>query len=221
MFKLFLDVALLSLVIFIIIRSIVKGFVGSVFKLYKIIAVVLLTVLLGGAVVTMCRELFVAGWFDGRFAAKFAASAAGEVDKVSFESLMDTLPTFFRNIVPIEQLQEQYLSLSGGATDAASKLGETVDNALITVVSNIIGYVITFVAAFLVLSLVAWILEKFVQLPVLKQIDKLFGFFWGVACAYLWASVVVCVVGFFVDETFINSTYVFRFVYNCGLFTHR
>lgn len=220
-FKIILDVVLLSLVIFIVIRAMVKGFVGSVFKLYKIVAVVLLTVLLGSTIADLCAEWFVSGWFDGTFASKFADFAASEADSVSFDSLMESLPAFFRNILPTERLQEQYLAFTGGATDTARDLGIAVDNALISIISNIIGYVITFIIAYLLLSLVAWILEKFVELPVLKQVDKVLGFLWGVAYSYLIASIIVCIVGFFVDEAFVNETYVFEFLYNIGLFTHR
>lgn len=220
-FKIVLDVILLAIVAFIIIRSVTKGFVASVLKLSRIIVAVLITVLLGGTVANLCAEWFVGAWFEGAFSSKFAEAAASGAEGVSFETLIDSLPVFLRNLLPIENLNEQYASLTGEATESARALGVMVENALTAVISNIFGYVITFVVALAVFSLVIWILDKFVELPILKQVNTALGFLWGVAYSYLFASIIVCIIGFFVDEAFIKDTYVFRFLYNCGLFTHR
>ena len=64
-FKIVLDVILLAIVAFIIIRSVTKGFVASVLKLSRIIVAVLITVLLGGTVANLCAEWFVGAWFEG------------------------------------------------------------------------------------------------------------------------------------------------------------
>ena len=221
MIKILLDVILLALAIFIVVRAVKRGFVGSVFKLSKILIVLLVTVLLGSMVANLCAEWFVGGWFDGKFSSQFAEKVAQDSGGANVDSLIDSIPVFLRNILPVDSLNEQFASFKGEATELAASLGEKVEQLLTSVVSSIIGYVLTFILAFILFSIVAWILEKFVELPVLKQVNTVLGFLWGIAYSYLFVSIAVCVIGFFVDEAFINSTYVFKFLYNCGLFTHR
>lgn len=217
MFNVILDIILLALTAAIIFACIKRGFVGSIFKLSKIIVVLLATALFGGLVSDLCADLFVGGWFNGMFSSYFAETAT---EGASAESFIESMPTFFRNILPIDSIKEQYSSFSGGAAELAASLGRSVESALTAVVARIVGYIITFIVAFALFSVVAWLLEKFVKLPVLKQVNTILGLFWGIGYAYLFMSVITCVVGFFVDEAFINSTLVFRLLHSIGLFTH-
>lgn len=217
MLNVVIDVILLALSAAIIFACIKRGFVGSVFKLSKIVVVLLATALFGGFVSDLCADLFVGGWFDGMFSSYFAENAA---EGASVESFIESMPTFFRNILPIDSIKDQYSSFSGGAAELAASLGRSVEAALTAAVARIVGYVITFILSFVLFSIVAWLLERFVQLPVLKQVNTVLGLFWGIGYAYLFMSVVVCLIGFFIDESFINTTFVFRFLYGIGLFTH-
>lgn len=217
MLNVVIDVILLALIAGIIFACIKRGFVGSIFKLSKIVVVLIFTALLGGFVSDLCADLFVGGWFDGMFSSYFAENAA---EGASVESFIESMPTFFRNLLPTDAIEEQYSSFSGGAAELAASLGRTVEAALTAVVARIVGYVITFILSFVLFSIVAWLLEKFVQLPVLKQVNTVLGLFWGIGYAYLFMSVAVCVIGLFVDESFINTTVVFRFLHGIGLFTH-
>lgn len=219
MLNILLDIILLALVVFIIIRAVKRGFVGSVFKLSKILIVLLATVLLGGMVSDLCSDMFVSSWFDGKISSQFV-SAVTQGGEATSQSLVDSLPIYFRNLLPADAINKQFADFSGGAQELAVSLGKTVENALVSVISSVIGYAITFLAMFLLFSLVVLILEKFVELPVLKQINKVLGLAWGVAYAYLFVSIAVCIIGFFVDESFVASTYVLRFFNSIGLFTH-
>ena len=218
--NIFIDIILLALALFILVRAVKRGFVGSVFKLSKILVVLLVTVLLGGIVANICSDLFVSSWFEGTISSQFVETAAQSAEKVTSQSLIDSLPVFFRNVISPDTLNQQFADFSGGVSELAVSLGEAAESAVIGAVSSVIGYVITFVLALILLSLVGWILEKFVELPVLKQINKILGFVWGIAYAYIFVSVAVCVIGFFVDDSFVASTYVLRFFESIGLFTH-
>jgi hypothetical protein len=86
-----------------------------------------------------------------------------------------------------------------------------------------LGYVLVFAAAYLVLLIAGFIIEKVAELPVIRSVNKLLGLLLGLVCAvvytFLFVLVTNAVIYFVVasgDQSatldVINKTFIFKFI---------
>lgn len=91
------------------------------------------------------------------------------------------------------------------------------------------AYLLTFSASYVIIAILAFIVEKFFELPLLKVANKLLGFALGAACAYVALSIFSSALSLLLSisaeqlfgqspEEIANSTYIYRFFLNSGLF---
>lgn len=94
---------------------------------------------------------------------------------------------------------------------------------------TIVAYLLVFAASYVILSVIAMIIDKIFKLPILKTANKLLGFLLGIVCAYMILSVIVSLLSLLIAisseqlfgqtaKEFCESTYVYRFFINSGLF---
>lgn len=93
-----------------------------------------------------------------------------------------------------------------------------------------VKYLLVFIVAFGLLVLLTFLLDKLFQAKGLKEINRLFGFLFGLASAYIVLSITATLItGLFAYETVLNAfgmpqadfeaqTYVYRFFNNYGVF---
>ena len=217
--KIVVDVAMLAISALIIFMACKNGFVKSFFNFSKVILSILITYLLRGFAASACERLFVKNWFAGNISEKFAQKVQQSGGSVNFDSLFDSLPQIVRNLIPKEELQKQFESFIGTSEQSAIELGTKIEEMLTSIVSTLIGCVLLFLIAFAVLSLLAFLLEKIAEAPVLKQLNFILGLLWGVACSYVVMSLITCILILFIDSSFIKATKVLQFFYDHGLFT--
>ena len=98
-------------------------------------------------------------------------------------------------------------------------------------ISILVKYLLVFIVAFGLLILLTFLLDKLCQVKVLKELNRLFGFLFGIASAYIVMSIIAAVItGLFAYETFINEfgmtqaefaarTFVYRFFNEYGVFS--
>lgn len=109
-----------------------------------------------------------------------------------------------------------------------AKLGDLISAAVFNTVCSVLGYVIVFVASYLVLSITVSGLQK-IKIPILSGVDKTFGLLLGIVLglfnASLIATAVYCALEYYAainSDPVVMSIYtdscVFRFVYNLNFF---
>ncbi len=217
--KIIIDIVMALIIVLLVILGIKRGLVKSFFRSTKIVFVILLTLLIGSLVVTLCQNLFVNGMFEGKVTEKLISAAQESNGNFNFESVKDETPSIIANIVPMDKMEQHFDSLSGSDTEKASAIGGVIEDALISVVSNVLGYILAFILSFIICSIAIFALEKFFELPVLSWLNHLGGVFWGLANAYLVTSLAVCVVALIFGNEFIEETMLTKIIYNFGLFT--
>lgn len=94
-----------------------------------------------------------------------------------------------------------------------------------------VKYLLVFVVMFGLLVLLTFLIDKLCEKPVLKELNRLLGFLFGLASAYIMMSVVATLItGMFAYETIGNAfgisqaefeaqTYIYRFFNHYGVFS--
>ena len=217
--KIIVDVVIVALAALLVFLGIRRGFVKSFFKSTKIFFVILVTILIGSLVASLCQNWFVEGWFEGKVSSVLVEKVEEIDGEFTFEALTSGVPAIAKKLVPMDEIEEYYNTLSGNKVEIANEIGTKIENIAINVVSNVIGYVLAFVVAFIICTIAILIIENIWELPGLDWLNHAAGVLWGVANAYLVTSLVVCIVALIFGNAFIESTVVARIIYKIGLFT--
>jgi uncharacterized membrane protein required for colicin V production len=213
------DVVVGLIIALMVFLGVKRGFVKSFFKSTKIFFVILVTILIGSLIASLCQNLFVNSWFEGTVSEKLVEKAESIEGEIDFAWVKESVPSAFANLVPMDELEKEFSSLSGNKTEIAREIGKKIEGAAIDVVSNVIGYVLAFVLSFIICTVAILIIQKVWEMPVLNWLNHLAGVLWGIATAYLWASVAVCIIALIFGNEFIEGTFVTNVLYKIGLFT--
>ena len=149
-YQIIVDVVMVLIIALLVILGIKRGLAKSFFKSTKIIFVILVTVLIGSLMVSLCQNLFVENMFEGTITDKLVSYAEQSNGEFSFETVKEGIPAVVRNLVPMDEIEQKFLTLSGGKTENARLIGEQIEKILIDVASNVIGYVLAFIFSFII-----------------------------------------------------------------------
>lgn len=197
-----------------------QGFIKSFFQYTKLTIVIIITMLLGAYLVGFCQEQFVAPRLEDKVSAVLVQKAESAGDSLKYEDLTSGLPSIVKRVLSANGFESYFESLSGNAVDVADKLGEKIEGVAISVLSEILAYVITFVLAYVICSIAIIFVEKMFELPVLNGVNKILGSVWGLSHAYVFLSFAACVAMLLFGSDFVEGTIVTRLIYKIGLFTH-
>ena len=232
--KYFLDISLLVLITLTVVLCWKKGFVRSVFGVAKNLMAIIITYMLGSTV---------SGWFSkhlitdkvtvfvhDRLLAMFEAGA----QSFDLTHVLDNIPSWVATFLQKAGLDADALAgkLAGLTEADASTLEELTASlaAPITqMISDFLGYTLVFLVSLLALTILAYLLTKIADLPVIRNVDHLLGLALGVVCAILYASaytlllfaVLSMVEGVRPDFAFheaYEQTIIFQKIYSINLF---
>ncbi len=214
------DIGMVAAIALIIFISIKRGFIKSFFKSTKLLIVIIITALIGSLFVGVFEKHVVSGFVEGKITNVLVQTAEGHSGTLDFDKLLDSIPSVAKNLIPVEKLETYFNSLTGSNVEIATKVGEKIEGIAINIMSKFLAYIATFVAVFILVSIAIIFLEKIGELPILSSFNRLFGCVWGIGYAYMFASIAVFVVLLIFGNDFIEETYITRFIYRLGLFTH-
>ena len=163
--------------------------------------------------------MFVNDMFEGKIGDKLVARAQQDAVNFGMEQINDELPPMVKNLIPMNEVEDHFYSLSGTNTEKARAIGSEIEHSIISIVSNVFGYLIAFVFSFVICTIAIFLLDKFFELPAFGWLNRIGGVFWGAANAYLTASFLVCVIALIFGNDFVNGTIVTKIIYYFGLFT--
>ena len=218
-FQTILDILMVLIIGVIMILGVLRGGAKSFFKSTKLIIVILVTLLIGSLVVTLCQNLFVAKMFDGKVSDALVAQAQQGNGEFTFESVKAGIPNTIQKLVPIDEIEQKFNTLSGSAVDNARAIGEHIENITTDIVSNIVGYVVAFILSFIICRIAIFLIQKVVEIPSLKWLNRIAGILYGIVSAYFTTSTVAIIVAILFGHDFIDGTIVTKFIYNIGLFS--
>ncbi len=189
--QLFLDLSVLAILLVTVIVCWAKGFIRSMLGMAKAVLSVVLTFTIGPRVSAWVEKTFIAervsSYIHDRFVAMFDPSA------LSFDlsHVVENLPTWLRTILGATDaavLGSDFTHMTDATADEMWQMAESFAEPISGIISNFIGYAVTFLGVILLLSLGAYLLGKVAELPVIRTCDKLLGLALGTVSAALYAS---------------------------------
>ena len=191
--KYFLDLSLLLLIVLTVVLCWKRGFVRSVFGTAKNLLAIILTYAFGSVASGLISQYLltekVTEYVRSRLLAMFEAGA----ETFDLSRVADNLPSWVGTI--LEKTGMDPTSLIGSLGDATSadmamldSLATKLAAPIIKTLSDFLGYTIVFLVSLLVLTIVAALLKKLVELPIIRDVDHILGLVLGILLAILYAS---------------------------------
>ena len=201
----FVDIAVLIILISFTVIGYRKGFIKSVMGLVSLALSIIIAINFYTFAASFINEHIVGPHFSKITAEEFSSLMNGGTETISPEKIFEDNPDSLEKLlnkfgVELESVTDFYetnIKPTVGAFETdkiADKLSGFVVESTTDVVSNIIGFILTFLAALIVFNLLLKLLDLLFKLPVLKFTNKLFGAILGVVKGLAVALIVVNVV---------------------------
>lgn len=192
--SLFLDISLLIIIVATVLSCWFKGFVRSVFGLAKSLLCMVMAYLFGPMVSSWIAER----WIDGRVTQfvydRLLSMFDAGAESFDLTQVQIKLPSWLNFI--LEKMGLNVTTLAGDLAnqteadaDGLWQLSSTLARPVANLFSNLIGYAIVFLIAMLLFSVIAGVLIKIANLPVLRKIDRALGLVLGIGCALIYTAV--------------------------------
>ena len=219
-----LDLIILVIVVFTVVKCFKSGFVTSVWEAGKTVLSWGSALLFGGRL----GDFFAEKYFD-KVITNIVANKLSNINVYDIPSAIYELPEPLKRLmqicgVDIHEIVSDASSVANTIEDAA----EAIALPISAVISNLIGYVVAFLGAYFIFLLIVTLLNKIASLPKLKQVNRVFGGCFGVVCSivfvimYVVATNTIAYIAVVVfDNDFImnmiDSSYIFKFLSNIQL----
>ncbi len=205
MMGLFLDVFVIIVLVLFAALGYRKGFIKSVMGLVSLGLSLILAINFYAYPAEYINEHFVEPYFANNTAEDLQSLMNGGTETIPPEKVLadkpDTLTAILDKFgVDVEAITGFYENSIKSTTDSfdideiADKLSGFIVESTARTVSNILGFLLVFIAGLIVLNLLLKLLDLLFKLPVLKFTNKLFGMILGVAKGLVVVVVVINVV---------------------------
>lgn len=176
-----LDLLLLALFAFFVIRGYHKGFFKSVLGFGRLILSIILTVIFGPMMAKWLDNAFIHPPIYDSVHEKLAAMAASASENTA--QFLSDIKDKYGVLLDGAALEDEAES-AGASMDAMVETYSTsISSAISGVISTVLGYVLFFILAFVALTIAIWLVSRITKLPILKQCDKLLGLLLGLLSA--------------------------------------
>lgn len=181
-----IDIVVLIVAVIIILtsakRGLIRAFMGLVSSVASFIAAYAFTPVLADYI----RENYVLERITGNISETLkgwsfdTASDLYNLDRLLTSGNKDFSNVLDRYGVGLNEIADRLRGLIGVPETEVNSVAGEIASPTSTILSTVIAFLLIFVASFLVLSIVTWILDAIFKLPVLSGINKLLGTVFGV-----------------------------------------
>ena len=224
------DIILVSVFVLTVVVCAARGLVKSIWWLLR-------AVLSLGAAFLFGQRF--ARWLMDRFLLeKFTNLARTSLEGIVKENnggfdiaeLFESLPESFSSLLTrfgadADKLKSAYSGATAAPASDINSMAEEIATPVAGVVSNALGYVAVFFGAFLIITIVGWVIGLIAELPVLRGVNRLLGGLFGVICGFIYVWVICLAMSAFVEsgiagndsfalKELADKSYLFRFF--CG-----
>lgn len=180
-----IDVAYIAIALITVVIFAKRGFVESVFRYGKTLFAGYISYAVGPAVSNFIYEKYVYSGVYSRVYEKVNALLISAAERVDVESLIDNLPFIVKQFVNTDDLKSLYGDTMVNIEASAKSFSASASAPLSSVISNMTAYVLVFLTAVLVLSLLGKLLDLIFKLPVLRTVNSVLGLLLGVGAAFI------------------------------------
>ncbi|HCC06561.1 MAG TPA: hypothetical protein DEP72_00140 [Clostridiales bacterium] len=203
-----------------------RGFVKSIFKTFSFVIAIFVSWTVHPYVTEFLKNSFIYQWIKGGVGANlFKEAASGEI--VSKEQQMEiidklSMPDFFKNLIKDSEGIKNNDILN--FLDFKESIVNSVSNFCIGILAIIIVIIVTMV----ILRMTSTSLDIISKIPVIKEINEIFGFLLGLVIGVIevWLSFIVMLLLFSTNQkmsfifTEINNSVVAKLLYENNLLNY-
>lgn len=212
-----IDLILVVILAFAIIKNLLSGFVKAVLKQGRLILTFVITGAFGSAVADLLNEkLFGQMMYDTVHSglSDSLGSAVGSVSAVSYESI----PGFFKLFID----EQTFGSASSAGGSVIDSLSRAISEPMASLISTIVGHILLFAVTFILLTVAISIIGKVVSMSPLGALDKLLGAALGLICGALAvcfiSAILYTVLSAMGNTDVYENSVVFKFICDLNLF---
>ena len=138
-------------------------------------------------------------------------SVVGEAgETVTVADLCEQIPESFAALLErvgadAEMLAESFGEMTVISDNTLTLMADKLAVPVSRFIANALGCIAVFIAAWLVLLIVKWIIEQAIKLPGLKQASSILGFLLGVVKAFAWSWVICMAVGALIEYSLLGE----------------
>lgn len=184
--SLILDIALLAIAIFIILKYAFEGFLKSVLNFLRLALSVILAFALRNPIAELFNNWFMKGAIVNWVNSSILQANAGENPAVNFIKIYNETPIFYTNVLTHFGLDTATLDkqiAEANTEQGAQALAETIGTPIATMLSTILAVLVVFIVAMIALTIVVKLLNCITKISGIKLINRLLGIALGVAIA--------------------------------------
>ncbi len=195
----FLDISLVALIVLTVVWYWRRGLVKSLMGAAKTVLSIILTYMFGDAAADWLHQTYLQPAVRSFVHTRLEQAAATNGTHYDLATLLEQMPQWLQNLlelfhVDVLALQSRYSSVAEGSAQQLEEMAIHIATPITAFLSTVIGYAAVFLLSGLVLTIVAYLLGKLAELPVIRGCDRAMGLVLGVLCAVLFSSLYVLLV---------------------------
>lgn len=204
------DIFLILILLLVIALSTKRGFVRSVWSSVTMIGAFVIAYIFGPVLGEwICYSYVLPYITEHTFEVLTGLVSVGE-GSYDISELFTNLPAEFIELAAncgadIAELQERFVSAITVPTEQLHDLASSISLPVSLTLSNAIGIIAVFFAAALALALIGLVVKIITKLPVLKTLDGILGFLFGIIKGIVVVCIMCVVVAIFVESEFLNG----------------
>jgi uncharacterized membrane protein required for colicin V production len=185
-----LDVLILVIFFGTIINYTGKGFVKSILGFGRTLISAVLTWVFGPTLANVIADRIIGNKIAEKTYNILAAGFEGTAETFDLSQLFKQAPEGFVRLVQrfggnLADLETKFGNMTAATQQDLVALSDSIAQPITTVISKLFGYLLVFLASYLLFALLAMLLTKIFELPLLKQINRFLGFLLGLAFGVL------------------------------------
>ncbi len=173
-----IDIILAAIIGLFVIYGLRKGFVTAVMNLASFLIAGICAVIFS----TRIADRLYDGFFLSRISSFIEKSIGDSAAGKSISELFSTKPQFFVDILNrYSTFSEVEGFYNSGKTVSLSDICDFMAAPFAGTVSNVLAFVLVFLAVYIILSIIAFLLNRICHLPILRSANRLLGLLLGAA----------------------------------------
>ncbi len=199
-----LDIVLLLFLLFIVIRSYVRGFFKTVFRAARLVLSVMIAYFMGKSVGGWLDSKFIHGWTYNSVYEKINALYQNASESFDVQKILSAFPKFF---IP-ESIRNQLETSDETGETLVASASEAISGTISHFISMILGYFLVFVVAWIVLLILSKVIGGIIhKIPIVGTADHILGGVLGLLIAWIVMSLICSLMRFFfsTSDFYINS----------------
>ena len=189
----FLDISLLALIALTIVIYWRRGLIRSLMGAAKTVLSIILTYMFGDMAATWLEQTYMLPSLSAFVKERLQALFVSGAQSFDLSSVFAQMPDWLRNLlmnfhVDVGALEEEYALVTQGSSTQLDALASSIATPVAALLSTAVGYAVVFLVANLLLTIVAFLLVRIAELPVIRTFDRALGLVLGLLCAILYSS---------------------------------